>query len=93
MSDSIEKTIDLKAPVSRVWKALTDYREFGAWFRVKLEGPFEAGKQAGGQITHPGYEHVLTVTPTKAGTYSIICNEYCGINHHTMASRLYVVKP
>ena len=58
MSDSIEKTIDLKAPVSRVWKALTDYREFGAWFRVKLEGPFAAGKQAGGQITHPGYEHV-----------------------------------
>jgi len=41
---------------------------------------------------HPGYEHVMTVTPTRAGTYSIICNEYCGINHHTMASRLYVVK-
>jgi cytochrome c oxidase subunit 2 len=42
---------------------------------------------------HPNYEHVLTITPTRAGTYSIICNEYCGINHHTMASRLYVVKP
>lgn len=41
---------------------------------------------------HPGYDHVLTVKPTRAGTYSIICNEYCGINHHTMASRLYVVK-
>ena len=40
---------------------------------------------------HPGYDHVLTVTPTKAGTYSIICNEYCGINHHTMTSKLYVV--
>ena len=40
---------------------------------------------------HPGYEHVLTVQPTKAGTFSIICNEYCGINHHTMVSRLYVV--
>ena len=40
---------------------------------------------------HPGYEHVLQVQPTKAGTYSIICNEYCGINHHTMVSRLYVV--
>ncbi len=58
MSDHIEKTIDLKAPVSRVWKALTDYREFGAWFRVKLEGPFVAGKASGGQITYPGYEHV-----------------------------------
>ena len=41
---------------------------------------------------HPGYDHVLTVTPTNPGTYSIICNEYCGVNHHTMASRLYVVK-
>ena len=40
---------------------------------------------------HPGYEHILTVQPTKAGTFSIICNEYCGINHHTMVSRLYVV--
>ena len=41
---------------------------------------------------HPGYEHIVTLTPTAAGTYSIICNEYCGINHHTMASKLYVVK-
>jgi cytochrome c oxidase subunit 2 len=40
---------------------------------------------------HPGYEHILTVQPTKPGTYSIICNEYCGINHHTMVSKLYVV--
>ncbi|MBM3356911.1 MAG: cytochrome C oxidase subunit II [Betaproteobacteria bacterium] len=40
---------------------------------------------------HPGYMHLLTVQPSKAGTYAIICNEYCGINHHTMVSRLYVV--
>ena len=38
----------------------------------------------------PGFEHVVTVTPNKAGTYSIVCNEYCGINHHAMVSRLYV---
>ena len=41
---------------------------------------------------HPGYEHIVTLTPTGAGTYSIVCNEYSGINHHTMVSRLYVVK-
>ncbi len=41
---------------------------------------------------HPGYDHVLTVTPTNPGKYAIICNEYCGINHHTMLSPLYVVK-
>ena len=57
-TDRIEKRIELKAPVSRVWNALTDYRQFGEWFRVKLEGPFVAGETARGQITHPGYEHV-----------------------------------
>jgi uncharacterized protein YndB with AHSA1/START domain len=58
MSDRIEKHIQLKAPVSRVWRALTDYREFGAWFCVKLEGPFVPGKESVGQITYPGYEHI-----------------------------------
>lgn len=57
-NDRIEKQIDLKAPVSRVWRALTDYREFGEWFQVKLEGPFVAGQVSGGQLTHPGYEHL-----------------------------------
>jgi len=59
MSDRIEKRIELKAPVARVWRALTDYREFGEWFRVKLEGPFVPGQVARGRITHPGYEHVI----------------------------------
>ena len=58
MSDRIEKQIELKAPVSRVWRALTDYREFGEWFRVKIEAPFVPGQPAQGQILHPGYEHV-----------------------------------
>jgi uncharacterized protein YndB with AHSA1/START domain len=58
MSDRIEKITELKAPVSRVWRALTDHREFGAWFRVNLEGPFVVGDVARGQITYPGYEHV-----------------------------------
>ena len=42
--DRIIKTIDLKAPVARVWQALTDHREFGRWFRVALDGPFVAGE-------------------------------------------------
>ena len=58
MNDAIEKRIELKAPVSRVWRALTDHREFGEWFRVKLEGPFVPGQVSRGQITYPGYEHV-----------------------------------
>lgn len=58
MSDRIEKRIDLRAPVSRVWRALTDHREFGEWFRVKLDGPFVAGQLSTGQMTYPGYEHI-----------------------------------
>ena len=58
MADRIEKQIELKAPVSRVWQAITDYREFGEWFRVKLEGPFVAGQVSTGMITYPGYEYL-----------------------------------
>jgi len=58
MNYQIEKRIELEAPISRVWRALTDYREFGAWFRVKLEGPFVPGQTTHGQMTYPGYEHL-----------------------------------
>ena len=58
MSDRIEKRIELKAPVSRVWRALTDYREFGEWFRVKIDGPFVVGETSRGKVTYPGYEHL-----------------------------------
>src|SRR5690242_4651723 len=57
-ADRIEKRIELKAPVSRVWKAITDHEEFGQWFRVKLDGPFAAGQVSTGHITYPGYEHL-----------------------------------
>lgn len=57
-SDRIEKRIELKAPISRVWRALTDYQEFGEWFRVKIDGPFAPGQITHGQITYPGYEHL-----------------------------------
>ena len=58
MTDRIEKSIELKAPVSRVWKALTDHKEFGAWFRVRLDGPFVPGRVSCGSVTYPGYEHL-----------------------------------
>src|SRR5262245_25356960 len=57
-SDRIEKKILLRAPRARVWRALTDAAEFGAWFRVKLEGAFEAGQRVRGRVTYPGYEHL-----------------------------------
>ena len=38
----------------------------------------------------PGYEHVVNITPNRSGTYAIVCNEFCGIGHHKMVSKLYV---
>lgn len=58
MQDRIEKRIELKAPLSRVWRALTDHQQFGEWFRVKLDGPFTPGQPSTGHVTYPGYEHL-----------------------------------
>lgn len=58
MQNQIEKQVQIAAPVSQVWQALTDSRQFGEWFLVRMDGPFVAGQPVAGQITHPGYEHV-----------------------------------
>jgi uncharacterized protein YndB with AHSA1/START domain len=66
MENQIEKRIEIAAPVSRVWKALTDSRQFGEWFLVKMDGPFVVGQPVAGQITHPGYEHLRMEIVVKA---------------------------
>lgn len=58
-TDRIEKQVLLKAPVKRVWRALTDSSEFGSWFRVKLAEQFAPGKVIAGPVLHPGYEHLI----------------------------------
>ena len=58
-TDRIERSIDVAAPLAAVWRALTDHREFGEWFRVKLEGPFIVGKATRGRLLYPGFEHVV----------------------------------
>jgi uncharacterized protein YndB with AHSA1/START domain len=58
VADRIEKREILRAPRSRVWRALTNADEFGSWFGVTLQGPFVEGATVRGQITHPGYEHL-----------------------------------
>ena len=59
MRDSIEKKILLRAPRSRVWRALADQEEFGRWFGCRLPaGAFAPGCEVAGNITYPGYEHL-----------------------------------
>lgn len=42
---------------------------------------------------HPGLEQIITITPTEAGTFGVVCNEFCGLGHQTMVGRMYVVEP
>ena len=57
-TDRIEKTAVLRAPRSRVWRALSDVREFSAWFLTSFEGEFAEGATVRGRPTNPGYEHL-----------------------------------
>lgn len=57
-TDRIQKTILLRAPRSKVWRALTDSAQFGQWFGARLEGPFAVGRRTQGPITIPGYSHL-----------------------------------
>jgi cytochrome c oxidase subunit II len=41
----------------------------------------------------PGYDYALRVTPTQAGDFRVVCNEFCGVGHHLMIGRVIVVDP
>ncbi|GJL95772.1 MAG: hypothetical protein DHS20C05_21770 [Hyphococcus sp.] len=76
MKDSIKKTIEIAAPVSKVWDAIADYKKFGAWFQVRLDQPFVTGGKTTGQMTVPGYENlkwegtVVAIEPEKRIVFS-----------------------
>jgi uncharacterized protein YndB with AHSA1/START domain len=58
-TDRIERSIVINAPLERVWRAVANAEEFGAWFGVNLKGmSFAPGQRTRGHITHPGYEHI-----------------------------------
>ncbi|HEY5958462.1 MAG TPA: SRPBCC family protein [Polyangiaceae bacterium] len=48
--DRIEKVTTLNAPIARVWRAISDAEEFGAWFGVAFDGPFVPGSRIVGRI-------------------------------------------
>ena len=49
-TDRIEKTVQLRAPLARVWRAISVAKEFGTWFGVEFDGPFAAGARVTGRI-------------------------------------------
>jgi uncharacterized protein YndB with AHSA1/START domain len=59
-TDRIERSTLINAPRERVWLALSNAEQFGTWFGANLKGQaFAPGQRARGNITYPGYEHIL----------------------------------
>ncbi len=57
-TDKIEKELLLRAPKTRVWRALSDAEEFGSRFGMKMDGPFEVGHSVQARMKNPKYEHL-----------------------------------
>lgn len=73
--NQIERQIEINAPVSKVWTALTDSQQFGQWFNGKFQGPFVAGKTTKARNTLKGYEkdmefHVKEIKPQSYFSYA-----------------------
>jgi|SRR5579884_571632 len=49
-TDRIEKELFLNAPQEKVWRAISNAREFGAWFGVEFDGEFSPGAQMTGRM-------------------------------------------
>jgi len=58
-NERIERAVEVNASPARVWRALVDHKEFGQWFGVKLGSSFIVGQPTRGNITYPGYEHIV----------------------------------
>ena len=57
-TDRIVKHVELDAPRSRVWRALTDYQQFSEWFGGALTSPFAPGATVSGKLCSPKYSHI-----------------------------------
>lgn len=74
-TDRIEKVVTIRAPRSRVWRAITDANQFATWFEVRLDGAFVEGGTVRGQIASAGYEHlkvefqIQTIEPERYFAY------------------------
>jgi uncharacterized protein YndB with AHSA1/START domain len=60
-SDRIEKQVTLEAERSRVWRALTDVKQFNSWFGINLMTPFTAGAEVKGSMKYRGADLTVTI--------------------------------
>ncbi|HEX2734810.1 MAG TPA: SRPBCC family protein [Polyangiaceae bacterium] len=66
-TDKVEKQVVLRAPISKVWRALTDHVEFGRWFGFKLENPFVPGQTVRGRFEGTLDEGAIMAQQQKLG--------------------------
>jgi uncharacterized protein YndB with AHSA1/START domain len=66
-NDRIEKRVTLRAPVSRVWRAIANAQEFGRWFGFKLQGEFAAGQTITGAFDEGLNEAAVAEYQKKVG--------------------------
>lgn len=74
-ASSIEKQIEINAPVAKVWAALTDSKLFGQWFKAEFQSAFVAGKTTKGKNTTKGFEmemsfHIRDIKPQSYFSYA-----------------------
>ena len=78
-NDRIEKEVVLRAPLERVWRAISDADEFGRWFGVRFDGPFVAGTSVTGVITPTTVDDEVAAAQEqyagKADTWQIVAVE------------------
>ena len=73
--NAVERQIEIKAPVAKVWQALTDAKQFGQWFKANMQGEFVAGKTTKAKNASKGFEmemafHVKDITPQSYFSYA-----------------------
>lgn len=93
--DRIEKQITLSAPVERVWRALSQAHEFGAWFGVTFDGPFVAGAAVSGRITPTTVDaEVAKLQEPHAGTpFTITVERIEPPRHFAFRWHPYAIEP
>ncbi|HXW84587.1 MAG TPA: SRPBCC family protein [Candidatus Binataceae bacterium] len=94
-SDRIEKRVVLKAPLARVWRAISDAREFGAWFGVEFDGQFAPGRQMRGTIvpTKADPEVAKTQEPYRGKQFDFTVDRITPMHHFSFRWHPFAVEP
>ena len=95
MSDKIEKCVVLRAPLARVWRAVTDAGEFGAWFGVAFDGPFVAGTIARAKIVSNscGAEDAAARNPHEGKRFEILVESIEPMRRITFRWHPFAIEP